>query len=115
MAITGSGYDEQLHGLWGPLLFVYILAFFTIEMFNEVFGMAIWTILQCYIADEEMFGDGKGAMYVPGNLKNTISKTNKDAIKIHQEYESNKNKIAPGPDDGAAAPAAGGKDAEELP
>ena len=49
--------QDRLTGIWAPLFFTFVLSFFTVEMFNEVFGMAIWTILQCFVADEEMFGE----------------------------------------------------------
>jgi hypothetical protein len=32
-----------------------LLAYAVSEMFDEVFGMAISTILQCFVVDEEMF------------------------------------------------------------
>ncbi|CAM9104071.1 unnamed protein product, partial [Phaeothamnion confervicola] len=46
---------DDMHGLIGPTITVAILSFFVAKMFTEVFGMAISTILQCFIADEEMF------------------------------------------------------------
>ena len=66
----------DLHGIFLPLVITFVISFMTMEMFNEVFDMCIATVLQCYVADEEMFGDGGGVMYVPGNLKSTISTTN---------------------------------------
>ena len=39
----------------GPVVMIMILSWFTASMFMNVFGMAISTILQCFIADEEMF------------------------------------------------------------
>eukprot|EP00968_Pinguiococcus_pyrenoidosus_P026398 scaffold7075_cov274-Pinguiococcus_pyrenoidosus.AAC.20 len=44
-------------GLVGPLLFVFLLAYLIALMFHEVFGMAIATIFQCFVADEEMFSN----------------------------------------------------------
>ena len=46
---------NELHGLIGPTLIVGVLAYFMARMFTDVFAMAISTILQCFIADEEMF------------------------------------------------------------
>ena len=61
-ASTVAGYyyldtnmSSELNGLWCPLLLIVLFSYITAEMFNEVFGMAIWTILQCFVADEEMF------------------------------------------------------------
>jgi len=39
----------------GPVVMIMILSWFTASMFMNIFGMAISTILQCFIADEEMF------------------------------------------------------------
>eukprot|EP00953_Heterococcus_sp_UTEX-ZZ885_P042145 21449-Heterococcus_DN1.PRE.1 len=46
---------NELHGLIGPTLITGVLAYFMARMFTDVFAMAISTILQCFIADEEMF------------------------------------------------------------
>ena len=50
-----SNMGDVLNSMWLPLLLIILFAYVTAEMFNEVFGMAIWTILQCFVADEEMF------------------------------------------------------------
>jgi len=47
--------QDELNSMWLPLLLILLFSYVTAEMFNEVFGMAISTILQCFIADEEMF------------------------------------------------------------
>jgi len=79
--------QDRLTGIWAPLFFTFVLSFFTVEMFNEVFGMAIWTILQCFVADEEMFGtaDSTTPMFADGSLKDCISTTQKAAQKLDQE------------------------------
>jgi hypothetical protein len=38
-----------------PTALIGLLAYAVSEMFDEVFGMAISTILQCFVVDEEMF------------------------------------------------------------
>jgi len=48
-----------------------ILAYFVASMFCEIFGMAIETILLCYIADEEMFPPEK--RFADGALKTAIA------------------------------------------
>ena len=48
-------------------------AYFAASMFNEVFGTAIWTILQCFVADEEMFPKPKDR-YAEGSLAALIGK-----------------------------------------
>merc|ERR1711998_374147 len=67
---------DDLYGIWGPLGFTFLMSWFTALMFCEVYGMAIWTTLQCYIADEEMFGT---PMFAGGSLKKTIKETNDKA------------------------------------
>ncbi|CAM9403227.1 unnamed protein product [Chrysoparadoxa australica] len=67
---------DDLHGLTAPTVFTLLLAFFVANMFTEVFGMAISTILQCFIADEEMFDD-VDKRFAEGSLAATIGKTNK--------------------------------------
>lgn len=65
--------SSQLNGMIAPLLFTFILAYFVSKMFSEIFGMAIETILCCFIADEEMFPPEK--RFADGGLQTTISKT----------------------------------------
>mmetsp|Transcript_23063 Transcript_23063/g.47812 ORF Transcript_23063/g.47812 Transcript_23063/m.47812 type:complete len:770 (+) Transcript_23063:37-2346(+) len=70
---------EELNGMWFPILLIILFAYVTAEMFNEVFGMAIWTILQCFVADEEMFPVEE--RFAEGDLAQTVSKTQKEASK----------------------------------
>ena len=69
--------EGQVNYLWFPTLLVCFVSYFTAEMFNEVFGMAISTILQCFIADEEMFEPDQ--RFAEGDLAQTVSKTQKEA------------------------------------
>lgn len=63
MVITGGlsymamdqSIGEELNSPLGPVFFIMILSYFTASMFMNVFGMAIATILQCFVADEEMY------------------------------------------------------------
>jgi hypothetical protein len=43
---------------------------------RQIFGMAIETILQCYIADEEMFPSEQ--RYAEGSLQGTMVKARQD-------------------------------------
>lgn len=45
----------QMNSIMTPLIITFILSYFVASMFNEIFAMAIETVLCCYIADEEMF------------------------------------------------------------
>jgi choline transporter-like protein 2/4/5 len=47
--------EIDLNSPIGPVVMIMILSWFTASMFMNIFGMAISTILQCFIADEEMF------------------------------------------------------------
>ncbi|GMI08068.1 hypothetical protein TrLO_g14282 [Triparma laevis f. longispina] len=71
---------DDLNGLWCPLLLIILFAYVTADMFNEVFGMAIWTILQCFVADEEMFEPAE--RFAEGDLAACVSKTQKEAGSI---------------------------------
>ena len=50
-----SSEDLDITSPIGPVCMIMILSWFTGSMFMNIFGMAISTILQCFIADEEMF------------------------------------------------------------
>ncbi|CAM9678464.1 unnamed protein product [Chrysoparadoxa australica] len=47
--------EDELYSLVGPTIFVGILAYFVASAFANLFNMSTLTILQCFIADEEMF------------------------------------------------------------
>ena len=59
-------------------------------MFNEVWGMAMSTILQCFCADEEIYKGDKDAMYAGSDLKATVSNSNKGKF-------AKKSKVAAAP------------------
>jgi hypothetical protein len=76
---TGASYmlmseliGEELFSLWGPTVVVFLIAYFIADMFLDVFEMGISTILQCFIADEEMF-DGDEC-FAEGDLQRWIDK-----------------------------------------
>mmetsp|Transcript_31320 Transcript_31320/g.31860 ORF Transcript_31320/g.31860 Transcript_31320/m.31860 type:complete len:671 (+) Transcript_31320:136-2148(+) len=62
--------EASTNGLVVPLLVTFTLSYFVASMFAEIFGMAIETILCCYIADEEMFPPEK--RFADGDLKSAI-------------------------------------------
>lgn len=74
--VLSYGYADELYTLWTPLIFTVIISYFTTEVFIEIFQMSISTILQCYVADKEMFPDN---MYADGSLAATIGKTKKSS------------------------------------
>jgi len=45
----------------------------TFPAFPSVLGVAVATILQCFVADEEMFG-GQGSRFVPTEMEDFLTK-----------------------------------------
>lgn len=64
---------NQISGIIGPVLICFILSYFVANLFVEVFGMAISTILVCYCADEEMFPPEE--RFADGALRGAIKTT----------------------------------------
>lgn len=64
---------NQISGIIGPILICFILSYFVANLFVEVFGMAISTILVCYCADEEMFNPEE--RFADGALRGAIKTT----------------------------------------
>lgn len=64
--------QDELFNLWGPTVLVFLISYFVSDMFLDVFEMGISTILQCFIADEEMF-DGDEC-FAEGDLQDWIDK-----------------------------------------
>jgi len=58
---------DELYSVIGPLVFIAVIAWFISGMFMGIYDMGIATILQCFVADEEMFDDDQ--MYAQGSLK----------------------------------------------
>ena len=61
---------DELYSIIGPLLFIAFIAWIVAGMFMSVYDMGIATILQCFVADEEMFDDDQ--MYADGALKSWV-------------------------------------------
>ena len=84
---TGAAYfvldhelRDELYSNIGPLFFIALSAWFISGMFMGVFDMGIATILQCFVADEEMYGDSQ-SMYAEGSLKNWVEDHGKSSEK----------------------------------
>ena len=94
LAIAYSLPESEVYVVVGPLVFVFIMAYFIACMFCEVFGMGITTIMHCFIADEEMFEPAQ--RFAENSLRTTWQNTvqgassskvvpeegNKDTIKV---------------------------------
>lgn len=61
---------EHLYSVTGPLVLIAILSWFIAGMFMSVYDMGIATILQCFVADEEMFEEEE--RYAEGGLKTWV-------------------------------------------
>lgn len=64
--------SDQLYTLWFPLLLTFLLSYVVSDLFISIFSMAISTILQCFIADKEMFPDDP---YAEESLRSCITTT----------------------------------------
>jgi len=60
-------YGDYLYSPLGVTIFISIIAWFIADMFLGVFGIAITTIMQCFVADEEMYP--QGSYFVPDELE----------------------------------------------
>jgi len=58
---------DKVHSLYIPVFFVFIISYFVADIFMDLFDMSTSTILQCFIADEEMFPAGQ--RYMDGNTR----------------------------------------------
>lgn len=76
-AIVYGTNTDQVTGVIAPLVFTFLIAYYVADMFTEVFGMGIDTILMCFIADEEMFDPVD--RFAEGSLATTVQKTAQDA------------------------------------
>lgn len=63
---------DELHSLAAPTVLVFLIAYFLADMFLDVFEIGLSAILQCFVADEEMF-DGADC-YAEGSLQTWIDK-----------------------------------------
>ena len=62
---------DEVFSLAGPTIFIFIISYFISDMFMDIFDMGVTTVLQCFIADEEMFEE-RGECYAEGRLRKYI-------------------------------------------
>jgi hypothetical protein len=89
--------SDSLANLIPALIFTGLLSYFVTSMFVGVFGMAISTILVCYIADEEMFPPED--RFCDGPLKGAIKKTAQAAsdtqvVAVQPKHNDNKVRMS---------------------
>ncbi|CAN0492060.1 unnamed protein product, partial [Laminaria digitata] len=63
---------DDLYSPMGPVLFAGVMAYYVASSFADLLGMTTLTILQCFIADEEMF-EGEDR-YARNDLKEWLDK-----------------------------------------
>ena len=63
-------YKTKIHSPFLPCIFVFIVAYAISTIFMQVYGMAIDSILMCFLYDEELCkGSKEGPKYAPDLLK----------------------------------------------
>ncbi|CAN0125284.1 unnamed protein product, partial [Hapterophycus canaliculatus] len=63
---------SDLNSLAGPTIMTAVLAYYTGKMITSVYGMAITTILQCFVADEELFPPSQ--QFAENDLRSWVDK-----------------------------------------
>lgn len=71
---------DELYSLAGPTLIIFLMSYFIGDMFLDVFDMSTNTVLQCFVADEEMF-DGYEC-YAEGNLREWLDDFEESSRKL---------------------------------
>lgn len=61
---------DQLTSLAGPCVLIVIIAYNVADSFMDIFDMGVSTILQCFVADDEMFSEEES--FAEGTLKTYI-------------------------------------------
>lgn len=70
--MESSGIRSELNSTVGPAIMTGVLAFYTGKMVTSVYGMAVTTILQCFVADEELFPPSQ--QFAERDLKGWVDK-----------------------------------------
>ena len=63
---------SDLNSIVGPTIMTAVLAYYTGKMITGVYGMAITTILQCFVADEELFPPSQ--QFADNDLRSWVDK-----------------------------------------
>ena len=77
--LVSDTFDLKLGSPVAPVIFIFFFSYFTAKKFPETFGMVISTVLQCYVADTEMFAPEK--RFAQGSLKSAVKNSNDRARK----------------------------------
>jgi len=66
-------HGKELYSVVSNTIIIGIVSWFVGQMFIEVMNMSVSTIIQCFLADEEMFGN-EGSLYVPDELDEFLAR-----------------------------------------
>ena len=80
MVMESQELNDVVFSLTGPTVVIFFMAYFVGDMFLDIFEMSTATILQCFIADEEMF-DGADN-YAEGELRTWLDDYQEEERKI---------------------------------
>jgi len=77
-------FADNINSVTGLVVLIAFISWFVASMFTSIFGMAISTIIQCFIADEEMFADNPSARFAEKDLKDFIdtSESSEKSVEI---------------------------------
>ncbi|CAM9514353.1 unnamed protein product [Laminaria digitata] len=67
-----SDIRSKLNSIAGPTIMTAVIAYYTGKMITSVYGMAITTILQCFVADEELFPPSQ--QFAENDLKSWVDR-----------------------------------------
>ena len=63
----------DLYSPIGPVLLIMVISYLVGKVFMGVFSMVFSTMLQCFIADEGMFGEFPDARFTPKSLRSWVN------------------------------------------
>lgn len=67
-------YGDEVWSIVAISIFICLIAYFVVNMFMETIDMAISTLFQCFVADEEMYPEGSA--FVPSELDSFLKRIN---------------------------------------
>jgi len=94
-------YGKELQSVVSITVVVGIISWFVGQMFIEVINMAVSTLIQCFLADEEMFGN-EGSLYVPDELDEFLAQLDRgDQFEIYDKESEINDSVFDGKDKGS--------------
>mmetsp|Transcript_28845 Transcript_28845/g.51375 ORF Transcript_28845/g.51375 Transcript_28845/m.51375 type:complete len:642 (-) Transcript_28845:138-2063(-) len=75
--IISRAYEDDLHSPVFPTVVFFLIAYAIALLFMSVYSMACDAILHCFLADEELSGEGRQAVHAPELLRDFMSNERK--------------------------------------